>query len=243
MSGPCIISCVMEGLVIVAVILGIGGVIFWSSVVQTKKRREGMRALAARLKFDFFEEANSAMTGSVGGFHLFKQGHSKKIRNVLSGTANDIDVRIFDYKYTTGSGKNQSTHKQSIVLFESQYLQLPLFELRPENVFHKIGTAFGYQDIDFDSHSGFSKHYLLRGDDEAAIRDLFSREVLDNYEHTRGLSTEGGKTRLVFYRAGKTASVDKIEGLMAEAFKVFALFKSTPRVSLQLSDMRTGQRA
>jgi hypothetical protein len=46
---------------------------------------------------------------------------------------------------------------------------MPHFALRPEKAWHKIGSWFGHQDIDFDSHPRFSSTYLLRGGDESAI--------------------------------------------------------------------------
>ena len=42
-------------------------------------------------------------------FHLFSQGRSKKIRNLMRGTVRDSNLSIFDYQYTVGAGKHQHT--------------------------------------------------------------------------------------------------------------------------------------
>ncbi|MEC9473853.1 MAG: hypothetical protein VX584_04130, partial [Actinomycetota bacterium] len=71
-------------------------------------------------------------------------------------------------------------------MLDAEDLQLPTFVIRPENLFHKIGSTFGYQDIDFDAHPTFSKRYLLRGPDEEAIRNTFTDEFLSSYERHKG---------------------------------------------------------
>ena len=55
----------------------------------------------------------------------------------------------FDYRYTTGSGKNSHTYRQTVVFFRSPEVDLPQFELKPQSFLHGIGKLFGYQDIDF----------------------------------------------------------------------------------------------
>ncbi|MFC1463018.1 hypothetical protein ACFLQU_05370, partial [Verrucomicrobiota bacterium] len=158
----------------IVLILILGGV----SLYFDKKRTKAFEALAASMNFTFSKDASTALLGSANSFHLFAQGHSRKIKNVLKGVANEIDLKIFDYRYTTGHGKNSHTYTQTVVLFESNRLLLPEFTMRPENVFHKIGGAFGYQDIDFDRSPTFSKNYLLRGPDEKSVRDAFTRDAL-----------------------------------------------------------------
>ena len=64
---------------------------------------------------------------------------------------------MFACRYVTGGGKHTRVIRQTVIYFRSPQLHLPEFALRPENLFHKMGAAFGYQDIDFDSHRKFVK--------------------------------------------------------------------------------------
>lgn len=73
---------------------------------------------------------------------------------------------------------------------------------RPEHTFHKIISAFGYQDIDFGNRPTFSSKYLLRGPDEQGIRNLFIDALLGFYEMNEGTSTDGGGSQL--FISGKT---------------------------------------
>jgi hypothetical protein len=101
-----------------------------------------------------------------------------------------VKAAVFDYIYVTGSGKSQQTHYQTVVYLEPVNLALPMFSLRPETLFHRMLSAFGYQDIDFGQRPEFSKQYILRGQNELAIRQTFNDRVLSFFRglcrHLRG---------------------------------------------------------
>ncbi|MBN1670587.1 MAG: hypothetical protein JXR37_06120 [Kiritimatiellae bacterium] len=191
-----------------------------------KKRTEALQKVAASLNFSFAPQGDSALLGALAGFHLFTQGHSRKARNVMSGSTPETELTIFDYRYTVGHGKNSQTHRQTVLVFRSAKLQLPGFALRPENILHKIGSVFGYQDIDFPNNPEFSRRYLLRADDESAVRAAFGDGVLGFYARHPGLSTEAAGDQLAFYRTNKHVKPDQIQTFMEEGFGVFGLFSS-----------------
>lgn len=208
--------------------VGIVGLIVTSvllSWLYERKRTQDLKALATSLKFSF-SAADNGVLGKMGIFPLFAQGRSQKASNIMQGRANDIDVIIMDYQYTTGSGKNSHTWRQTVIAIRSPLLNLPSFTLRPENVFHKIGAVFGYQDIDFASHSAFSKRYLLQGDDENAVRALFTDALLSHYDQSKGLSTESDGDMFIFYRASKRVPPKGIMAFMQEGFSLFGLMRT-----------------
>jgi hypothetical protein len=206
-------------------VLSLIGVIIVLAIRHDKKRTEDLAAAAGRMNFTFSKEASPHLLRTVEHFQLFARGHSKKIRNVFTGKAGDLDVSVFDYRYTTGSGKNSNTARQTVMLFESNQLEFPQFALRPEHLFHKIGQVFGYTDIDFDTHPGFSKRYLLRGEDENAVRSTFNREALAFYETDRTLSTEAHGRQLIHYRAAKRVSAEQVQEFIAEGVRVLTLLR------------------
>jgi hypothetical protein len=212
---------------IIGGIIAVALVAAYFSYLQEKKRAEALRQVAEELQFDFTPKGDGGLLGELTGqgLFLFSQGHRKKVYNVLRGRAGGLEVAIFDYDYTTGGGKNSHTHRQSAVAFRFDGPPLPAFSLRPENVWHKIGQLFGYQDIDFDEHPTFSSRYLLRGPDEAAVREVFTDEVLSFYEGMQGVSTEANGDRLLFYRHEKRVKPERIRPLLEEGFKILAVFR------------------
>jgi hypothetical protein len=193
------------------------------NLVRAGRRREAFHRVAEDLGFTFYGKTKEAWR-ALAGLPLFDRGHAKRSRNVLKGTARDVELTIFDYHYTTGGGKSSKTHKQSVIAFRSPGLELPEFALRPENLFHKIGSAFGYQDIDFDGHPRFSSHYLLRGEEEGAVRALFDDAVLDYFEGHQNLCVEAAGDRLILYRRSQRIDPGEVRRFMEQGFEVYSLF-------------------
>jgi hypothetical protein len=194
-----------------------------------KKRTAAMKEFAEEMGFDFVGLPDSGMLGEVGGLFLFEQGHSKRFGNLMRGEANGLELRLFDYWYTTGSGKHKSTHVQTVLCFLLPEGRLPAFSMRPQNFFHKIGTWFGYQDINFESHPKFSDYYLLRGNAEDAVRQLFTPAALDHFETVKGACVEGGGDVLVYYRAAKRLDPKNLRSLMEEGFQALAALRPEAR--------------
>jgi hypothetical protein len=212
-------------LLILGGILALIGLVVYLGHRAEKKRAREFEEAAADLGFEFAPWGDPAVLHGLREFHLFSQGHSRKMRNLLRGKAGDLEVAIFDYRYTTGSGKHQRVWNHSVVRFNFGGPGLPAFSLRPENVWHKIGSWFGYRDIDFDTHPAFSRAYLLRGADEDAVRGLFTDAVLEFYEREPGLSTEGAGNTLVFYRHSVRVGPRAVRGFLEDGFRVLALFR------------------
>lgn len=188
-----------------------------------------MRAAAADLGLSFFLNGDPDLVHQLRCFELFSQGRNRHITNMIYGDAGDVKVALFDYRYTTGHGKHAHTWQQSVAYIDSPKLQLPDFILRPETLFHKIGDALGYSDIDFDSHPKFSGTYLLRGSDEQQVRNVFSGAVLDYLESQSGISVEGNGRRLIYYRVRRMVAPSGMRSLMEEGFQLFSLFRDAPQ--------------
>ena len=190
---------------------------------KERERTEQLRAVAAQLVWNFAEEAPFNMIAGLEQFTLFNQGHSKQIKNFMYGEANGVKAAVFDYTYVTGSGKHRQVHNQSVTYLESGNLRAPYFSLRPEGFFTKIMQAFGYQDIDFGQRPEFSKQYLLRGQDEIAIRQTFNDGLLSFFENYADTCADGGGNQLFVFRAGHRFQPQEIQPQIALALNILNL--------------------
>ena len=186
---------------ILTVVIGLVAAIAIYSWQKEKERTLILQKAAGQLGWGFMPTAPLNMIPFLERFALFNQGHGKQIKNFMYGEATGIKAAVFDYVYVTGSGKNRQTHSQSVVYIEPSYLRLPYFSLRPENFLLKIFAALGYQDIDFGQRPVFSKQYILRGQDEPAIRRAFTDHLLGFFETYGGTSTDGGGNQLCSFTA------------------------------------------
>lgn len=201
-----------------------GGLIFYA-IIADRKRTAAMAQAAEELGFEFDPTSRDTLPDDLAELYLFTQGSRRRARNVMRGKTSDLDVTIFDYTYTVGTGKNKSSFTQTVVCFRTGNLRLPIFSLRPENIWHRIGTMFGMKDIDFESHPKFSKSYLLKGPEEVAVRHTFTESVLDFFEDRPGLCVEADSRVLVFYRQNKRVDPTAIRDFLAEGFEVLTAIR------------------
>ena len=187
---------------------------------KERERTEAMRSVANFLQWNFVDVAPWNMIANLDNFTLFNHGHSKQVKNFMYGEANGVKAAMFDYIYVTGSGKNRATHFQTVTYLEPANLRTPYFSLRPEGFFTKIMSAFGYQDIDFGQRPEFSNKYLLRGQDEMAIRQAFNDQLLSFFETYQGTSVDAGNNQLFVFRAGYRCQPQEAQNQLALALNI-----------------------
>lgn len=201
-------------------------VVIYVGRVYEKKRQEGLSKVATEMGLSYSHGLDPADEGLFQRFHLPTLGHGKVASNAIVADSGSLRMVIFDYKYTTGSGKNQSTHKQSVVLASAETLALPGFTISPERFFHRIAEFFGSNDIDFEDDPDFSKRFLLHGTDEAAVREFFTKERRRAFLDREQLVAEGGGHNFIFYSANKRRKPEETKKLMEEAFEVFGILSN-----------------
>jgi hypothetical protein len=227
---------VVSFLILTAIALLIG-VPITLHLLRRKKRADGMRRAAEAMGFTFSPKGDADLLKGLTSGHLFAQGVSKQITNLVRGVAADLELLIFDYGYTIGDEENLEQPVHTVLLFRSPELDLPAFCVRPKSVLHRIASLFGYQDIAVEGHPVFSKNYLLRGSDEAGVRRLFGDEVLSYYERGSSLFTEGGGQQFVLYRWAKPVDPENLRFFVQEGFEVLALlWRASSRRGQELPD-------
>lgn len=207
----------------IAVVLGL--VVFFI-IYSRKKERERtlqLQQAASQLGWNFMPRAALDMIPGAERFALFSQGHSKQIKNMMYGEASGIKAAVFDYVYVTGYGKHQQTHYQSVVYLEPGNLVVPYFSLRPEGVLHKLFSVFGYQDIDFGQRPEFSRRYILRGQDEPAVRQTFNDRLLAFYENYPDTCTDAGGNQLFLFRGGYRFQPQEIQSYVGLGLNILNL--------------------
>ncbi|MFN0018690.1 MAG: hypothetical protein ACKVP0_10555 [Pirellulaceae bacterium] len=207
-------------IIIVATLVLIGAGV---AMYFEKKRREALAKAAGDLGLEFFPQGVPGLLEAVMRFELFSSGRGHTVANTIRGLTDDVELTIFDLTYTTGSGKNSSTHRQTIIRFASSRLNLPDFTVSPEWFLHKIAKLFGVKDINFDEDPQFSKAFLLQGLSEPAIRQLFGTALRAWFSQRSGITAAGRGDQLFFFRAGQRVNADRIPGLLEEGFQFFKL--------------------
>jgi hypothetical protein len=181
-----------------------------------RQRTDAVHDVARRLGWGFREDVPFDAVPDLTRFELFRTGHDRKLRNLLTSPPGEPRAVIFDYSYLTSSGKSQQMHRQTVFYATSSGFDLPSFSLRPERLFHRVAGVFGYQDIDLEQRPEFSRLFLLRGEDEARVRAVFSDDVAAFLERRAGACAAGAGRELLFWRPGRLTPPGELETLVRD---------------------------
>lgn len=153
------------------------------------------------LQWSFQETDQWGMIKWLLDFRLFKKGHRRKICPLIINREDDMEfTSVFDYSYTISSNNSSRTYRQTVYFRYSKALALPHFLMIPEKWYHRIGTYFGMQDIDFVQYPQFSGQYLLQGEDEDYIRHHFDHpDLIRFFGNQKFYSLEGMNYLMVMY--------------------------------------------
>ena len=182
------------------------------------RRRRGLERAAQEMGFAY--EPNPSVTGTELLLELPLLKRNTGLSNLMRGSTGMGEVVVLDVR--TGGGKQASY--RTAALYRLALKRLPVFELRPEHLFDKVGAAFGYKDINFESNPEFSKAYKLQGADEMAVRELFHSGRLMFFEQNKGWSVEGAGEWLAVYRQVTSVAPKKLRTFVEETGRVVAAF-------------------
>jgi len=185
---------IIVGFIAIIVALGILG------YISTRKRREAMAAVAAKLGLRFAPGKNRGMARRYRFLDKLRRGSNRYAFNILSGSYKGHDLILFDYHYKTGSGKNTHHHYISFFILHLT-ASFPELVIGPEGVFSKIAQAIGYDDIDFESHE-FSRKFCVRSRDKKFAYDFCNTRMIEYILSNSDLSIEieGGSLAISFSR-------------------------------------------
>lgn len=221
----------MISLVVVLSIIVLIALIIWLTLRRERKRTESMQAIAASLGLTFRPKGTAEDTALLAQSQLTSLGHRRTMTNVMEAArTGDLSVTLLDYLYVTGAGKYTQEWQQTVLRMQSPMLNLPQFLLYPESVFAKIAQVFGYADIDFPEFPQFTKKYMLRGADEAAVRRVFTPAVIQFCEQQHpGISLEAAGDRLLFFRSNQRVKPEELTTFLDDGKRLMALFFEATR--------------
>lgn len=211
------------GLCVFAVV----GVLPWIYYFGVKSNRRNDQ------RYDVVQRVSRRLGLGLDQFHLTTLGRFPLLFNLQCRKADGTNFAIFDYQQVIGEGKRRKKVSHTVVWLQRRGTRLPEFAIRPTGdwISRDLFDLFtGPTDINFESHPTFSSHYLLRGDNEEAIRNLFNKRVLDFFEQQTGLIVECCGNKLLVYRERITVETDDRRPLIDEANQLLALLqRRSPR--------------
>ncbi len=180
---------------------------FFYALARAKRRSAAWQELCRRYNFQFegssFSFFSSPITISPYWrfFRLFSRGHSHKVICRARGEYRGHSIEIFDYQYTTGSGRSRQTHYFTPLFVHTQW-PLGKIIIRPEGFFDKVAAVIGFDDIDLDSRE-FNKKFYVKSPDKKYAYDLLHPRAMEQLLKHSGITVETGGRSYLFYYDGK----------------------------------------
>ena len=196
-------------------------IIFLVRRANAKKRTETLSGVAAELNLNFSPVGEESLKVQLGQFPLLNKGRKGQLTNVCVGGTDEVELRIFDYRYITGYGRNRRVHRQTVVAMQSTLLNLPEFRMRPERMFDRAGQMLGLQDIDFEEHLAFSQQFVLQSDMAEQTREFFDSTLLDFFATRPGWSFETQSGSFIAYRPRKLIEPTEFKSVFEDGFGCF----------------------
>jgi hypothetical protein len=211
---------VMPVVIVVVLVITIIGAIY--SVIQARKRLEGLFELAQRLGLDFSAAEDYELADRYSFLKQLAQGDNRYARNVLSGTWQQNRVLIFDYHYETHSTDSKGNTHTEHHWFSFFILTLPAvfpdLTVRRENFLTKVAEAFGYQDIKFES-AEFSKTFNVRSPDKKFAYDVCNARMMEYLLANRDLSVEI-ENQVLALAFDRCLSVEQVESNLQRLIEI-----------------------
>lgn len=173
--------------ILVFVALAIAG------ALADRKRRQALASLAARLGLQFSVDRDYSLAAQFVFLDRLARGENRYAFNVMRGSFRSQPVLVGDYHYETHStdskGRRQTHHHYlgfHVLVLPSRFPELTICR---EGWLSKIAQAFGYDDIDFESHE-FSRTFCVRSRDRKFAYDFCNARMIEYLLANTDLSVE-----------------------------------------------------
>jgi hypothetical protein len=210
-------------------IVGTLAVIFLLGVIAflalgRKKRIETHQNFATREGWQSLSDESLNFIQNPHHYSLFMNVEGKNVYGLIQKSLSRGNLFAFEYKFRVGNGEKAEIFTQTVLAFHSRSLNLPYFSLYPERKIGFIGSAFGYNDVNFSSHPNFSQRYRLSTTNESSVRYVFNPLLLSNLEHLPDINIDGGGQYLFIYELKKSSPLQQFDSFINERMRFVNLF-------------------
>lgn len=126
-------------------------------------RIRAVAALAQRIGFTFSRDDVDGVVGMP--FKLFSQGERRCVDLVISGTHNDLPLRLFDYWYCDENSNGRGSRSRSYHRFTCALLTIPVacppLRLSHEDFLTRLGDHLGINDVELE-YDDFNRRFRVK---------------------------------------------------------------------------------
>ena len=188
-----------------------------------RRRQTAYAAFCLPRAYQYLPSRSNAEAQYADVMGMFKTGSSRKWRDEVSGTFNGRAFTAFEYQYVTGAGRSRTVFNCAMIHWRLDGTELPRFTLVPASTYlFRIGRD--PNDVDFPDDTGFARAYLLTGEDQAAIRGLFTPQLRATMTAMKGQFVTARSADLFWWQERRLPSANDFDAFLNEGAQVLELF-------------------
>lgn len=171
---------------------------------KNKERKLAMANWAHAKGLTFDPSHDSSFDERWPEFDCLRRGSDRYAFNIMAGVWEGRALTAFDYHYETSStdskGRRKTTHHYFSAIILRANIPLKPLQIRPENFFDRIGSVFGFDDIDFES-AEFSRRFKVNAPDRKWAYDvLHAKAMTFMLQHGKAYSIEFDRQHVIAVR-------------------------------------------
>ncbi|WP_242130965.1 SulP family inorganic anion transporter [Aestuariivivens marinum] len=147
----------------------------------------------------------------LNNFLFFNTKSISHIYNEIS--YRDKTICLFDIEFSEGEFIAKEVIHATMLHINLKN-NIPEFTLDREGFLEKMYAFAGFKDIPFEDHADFSKRFYLLGDNEEAIRDFFSNDLIHFFESNPYYHVESNGKAILIFAKERLASIKEIKALL-----------------------------
>ena len=147
-------------------------------------------------------------------FEFFKSHPIEYIHNVSSGLLKEYNLffRIMDVVFDEGALQAKTLYDTTLMVVDLRH-PIPEFSLEKEELYDRIFSTGGFNDINFKEDSDFSKRILLRGTIVKSVRKLFNEEMRGYITQNQIYHIESTSDQLLIFSEMKPLNAEEVKAL------------------------------
>ncbi len=186
------------------------------------KRQRLLKVTAKEFKWSYTAKKNTK-TKFLRNFVFFRTRQIPYIYNTLSDQENRY--KLFDVEFTEGAFIAREVVKTT-VMYITLPNEIPVFTLDKEGLLGFIYGLAGFRDIDLDNHPDFNKRFYLSGENESAIKNIFSDALILFLESNPYYHVESNGSSLLILKKERLLSVQEIKAMIYFGKQLCALMQT-----------------
>ena len=181
-------------------------------------RQKRFKDLAIKNQWDYSVEQDRN-TSYLLNFQFFETRPIERKSNVLSARYTELGVgwTISDITFDEGAFMATEIYNTTAEVIHLPF-KIPKFILEKEGffdkVFDRVMEISGQRDIDFKLFTKFSKKFLLKGEDEIAIRDFFNENLILFLEQKEIYHIESNGEALLLFKYLRPARAEEVTKML-----------------------------